>query len=85
MMYVILHFMPEILHKRKAQMREIVDRNFPENWVIGVYMGFVIDLTVVWKQYPAAAAALRNTMEESHVREVAEAYWSNYSLAIRRR
>ena len=83
MMYIILHFMPDILHKRKAQMREIVDRNFPENWVLGVYMGFVVDLTVVWKHYPAAAAALRNTMEESHLREVAGEFHHKLCLSPR--
>ena len=34
MLYVILYFMPEILHGQQAKMREIVDKHFPDNWVL---------------------------------------------------
>ena len=33
MLYVILYFAPQILHAQQAQMREIVDKHFPDNWV----------------------------------------------------
>ena len=33
MLYVILYFAPHILHSQQAQMREIVDKHFPDNWV----------------------------------------------------
>ena len=33
MLYVILYFAPQILHGQQAQMREIVDKHFPDNWV----------------------------------------------------
>lgn len=33
MLYVILYFAPDILHTQQAQMREIVDKHFPDNWV----------------------------------------------------
>ena len=33
-------------------------------------MGFVVDLSVMWEPYKAAAAALRNTMDMAVVREV---------------
>ena len=33
MLYVILYFAPNILHHQQAQMREIVDKHFPDNWV----------------------------------------------------
>ena len=26
-------------------MREIVDKHFPDNWVISVYMGIIVDLS----------------------------------------
>ena len=35
MLYVILYFAPHILHTQQAQMREIVDKHFPDNWVRG--------------------------------------------------
>ena len=33
MLYVILYFAPHILQSQQAQMREIVDKHFPDNWV----------------------------------------------------
>ena len=39
MLYVILYFKPDILHSEQAVMREIVDKHFPDNWVLNVYMG----------------------------------------------
>ena len=33
MLYVILYFSPATLHHQEAQMREIVDKHFPDNWV----------------------------------------------------
>ncbi len=32
-------------------MREIVDKHFPDNWVISVYMGTVVDLGEAWEPY----------------------------------
>lgn len=32
-------------------MREIVDRHFPDNWVVPYYLGFTADLTVEWDRY----------------------------------
>lgn len=34
MLYVCLFFDTSILHNQTARMREIVDRYFPDNWVI---------------------------------------------------
>jgi len=42
-------------------MRALVDRFFADNWVIPVYMGLTIDLTVEWSSYPAAVAALKGS------------------------
>ena len=39
MLYIILYFAPDILHNQQAVMREIVDKHFPDNWVLDVYMG----------------------------------------------
>ena len=43
-------------------MREIVDKHFYDNWVIPVYMGNYVDLSVWWNPYKAANLALRNTL-----------------------
>mmetsp|Transcript_48745 Transcript_48745/g.137163 ORF Transcript_48745/g.137163 Transcript_48745/m.137163 type:complete len:392 (+) Transcript_48745:260-1435(+) len=51
MLYVILYFAPELLHKSDTAMRETVDRHFGENWIITIYMGHVIDLSHEWARY----------------------------------
>ena len=58
MLYVILYFIPDILNKSKTTMREIVDKYFNDNWIITIYMGYIIDLTTQWSTYSAAKNAL---------------------------
>jgi len=70
MLYVILYFAPELLHKKESTMREIVDKHFPDNWMVAFYMGNVIDLQDAWLPYKAATNALKNTLEKSNVEEV---------------
>ncbi len=41
MLYILLYFKPEILHNEQAVMREIVDKFYPDNWVLTIYMGSV--------------------------------------------
>ena len=67
MLYVMLYFAPEILHGEQAQMREIVDKHFPDNWVISVYMGEPVDLIDAWEPYRAARTALNNTLDPANV------------------
>ena len=72
MLYVILYFAPDILSKKKPTMREIVDKHFNDNWVIPVFMGRVVDLSVEWSSYPAAKAALENVLTTSFVTQTSE-------------
>ena len=46
MIFVILFFAPDILHKQDTTMREIVDKHFADNWVIAYYMGYTVDLSM---------------------------------------
>jgi WASH complex subunit strumpellin len=48
-------------------MREIVDKHFPDNWVIAFYMGFCVDLTIEWEPYKAAKTALNNTTAQENI------------------
>ncbi|KZC05129.1 PREDICTED: WASH complex subunit strumpellin [Dufourea novaeangliae] len=74
MLVIILSFKPAMLHTHTAIMREIVDRFFPDNWVISIYMGIVINLCDWWSPYKAAKTALNNTLESSNVKVIAQKY-----------
>ncbi|XP_012235159.1 WASH complex subunit 5 [Linepithema humile] len=74
MLVIILSFKPTILHTQTAIMREIVDRFFPDNWVISIYMGTVINLCDWWSPYKAARTALNNTLENSNIKGIAQKY-----------
>lgn len=65
MIYVVLYFDPETLQENHSLMRQIVDRLFSDNWVVPVYMGHLVDLTVVWSGYDAASAALRQNVDKA--------------------
>jgi WASH complex subunit strumpellin len=70
MLYIILYFRPEILNNEQAVMREIVDKFFPDNWIISVYMGnLIINLGEVWERYPAARNALANTLTQANIKQ----------------
>ncbi|XP_051015581.1 WASH complex subunit 5 [Acomys russatus] len=76
MLYVILYFEPSILHSHQAKMREIVDKYFPDNWVISIYMGITVNLADAWEPYKAAKTALNNTLDLSNIKEQASRYAS---------
>ena len=63
-------------------MREIVDRFFPDTWVISVYMGIVIDLRDWWNPYKAAKAALNNTLETANIKRVAQKYGQRMEVSV---
>nr|XP_054772878.1 LOW QUALITY PROTEIN: WASH complex subunit 5-like [Lytechinus pictus] len=71
MLYVIMFFSPDTLNTQQAKMREIVDKHFPDNWVITVYMGIVVNLADAWEPYKAAKTALNNTLDLNNVKELA--------------
>lgn len=74
MLYVILFFAPDILQNQQAKMREIVDKHFPDNWVISIYMGIVVNLVEAWDPYKAAKTALNNTLDPNNVKPLATRY-----------
>ncbi|KJE94402.1 strumpellin, variant [Capsaspora owczarzaki ATCC 30864] len=76
MLYVILFFAPDILQNQQAKMREIVDKHFPDNWIITIYMGVPVNLMDAWEPYKAARLALNNTGELGNVKHLAERYVS---------
>lgn len=55
-------------------MREIVDKHFPDNWVLPIYQGYLIDLTEYWKSFDAAQKALENNMYGENLSQIAGRY-----------
>lgn len=74
MLVIILSFKPTILSTQSAVMREIVDRFFPDTWVVSMYMGIVIDLLDWWNPYKAAKTALNNTLETANIKRVSQKF-----------
>ncbi|PSN50014.1 WASH complex subunit 5 [Blattella germanica] len=74
MLFICLFFEPSILHSETAKMREIVDKYFPDNWVISIYMGITVNLIDSWEPYKAARTALSNSLESANVKLIAGRY-----------
>lgn len=71
-LYVILYFVPDLLHNGETQMRETVDKHFSENWIITIYMGHVVDLSIEWSRYKAARKALDNIITMSNLTQISQ-------------
>jgi WASH complex subunit strumpellin len=71
MLYVALYFSPKTLHEAKPVMREIVDKHFSDSWVLPLYMGSLVDLSVEWERYRAAKEALAmDTLVPARVKDI---------------
>lgn len=55
-------------------MREIVDKHFYDNWVIPVFLGYLVDLTYEWVLYSSAKKAITNTVSEENIKELSSKY-----------
>ncbi|XP_060520959.1 WASH complex subunit 5 [Cylas formicarius] len=77
MLYVCLFFSANILHSHTAVMREIVDKYFPDNFIISIYMGFIVNLAETWDSFKAAKLALNNTLEQINIKAHATTYGNN--------
>jgi WASH complex subunit strumpellin len=53
-------------------MRETVDKHFSENWIITIYMGYVVDLSEQWKGYKSAKKALDNVLTSENIGAAAQ-------------
>lgn len=82
MLHVVLYFSPEVLHSQHAKMREIVDKYFPDNWVISIYMGMTVNLVDAWEPYKAAKQALLNTLDADNVKHQAKKYYHRLTKLI---
>ncbi|KAI5713146.1 hypothetical protein M8J75_014032 [Diaphorina citri] len=69
MLFVCLYFDTSVLHNNTANMREVVDKFFPDNWIVSIYMGITVQLIDAWEPYRAAKLALSNSLETSNVKQ----------------
>jgi WASH complex subunit strumpellin len=53
-------------------MREISDKHFPDNFVIQIYQGYLVDVTQYWEPFPAAKKAVENNIYHANVKALAE-------------
>ena len=70
--FCLLPFVPRILDEKEAKMREICDKHFPDNWVIPIYGGQLVDLLGYWDSWPAAKKALTNNIVPQKVQFLAQ-------------
>lgn len=84
MLYVCLYFSPGTLHRGNAGMREIVDKFFPDNWIVSFYMGITVDLIDAWDPYRAAKQALANTIAAENIKEVCNRHAKNLEKSLRK-
>lgn len=70
--FTLLPFCPKILDQQEPKMREICDKHFPDNWVIPIYGGMIVDLEAYWSSFPAAIKAFRNNIVQDRVQYFAE-------------
>eukprot|EP00759_Apiculatamorpha_spiralis_P029911 PhF_6_TR31827/c0_g1_i1/m.47065/K18464/RTSC, SPG8; WASH complex subunit strumpellin len=61
-LYVLLFFIPDVLHNQTQIMREITYKHFNDNWVIVWYLGYTADITYTWQNYKAASAAINEAI-----------------------
>jgi len=55
-------------------MREIVDKHFYDNWVVPIFLGYLVDLSYEWKLFDAAKKAISNTTSIKYIGKLASHY-----------
>jgi len=70
MIFVMLNFEPH-LFRQEDKMRQIIDKMFYDNWVVPMYNGELVDLSVEWNQrYPVARQALDHILTERKIQSL---------------
>lgn len=75
--FVLLSFTTKILENESTKMREIVDKHFPDNWVVPIYQGHLVDLTSYWttESFEAASRALGNNIVSDQIKKLANKHY----------
>lgn len=72
--FVLLFYVPYILHSDAPVMQRIVERFFSDQWVFNWAVGEVVDLGHKWERYKAAKGALRNEIGTGKSKKL-QMYW----------
>ena len=68
-----------------TKMREIVDKHFPDNWVIPIYQGHLVDLTSYWNEsYQAASRALSNNISPDQIKQLVYRHYSVLNQTLKK-
>ena len=70
--FTLLPFVPNILLQQEPKMREICDKHFPDNWIIPIYGGQLVDLELYWATFPAAFKGFRNNIVQDRIEYFAD-------------
>lgn len=82
--FVLLNFCPKILQSENAKMREIVDKHFPDNWIVPIYQGHLIDLTEIWAPFQTAMKALNNNIYTDNINKIARMHFKKLDDCLHR-
>mmetsp|Transcript_22494 Transcript_22494/g.33658 ORF Transcript_22494/g.33658 Transcript_22494/m.33658 type:complete len:250 (+) Transcript_22494:119-868(+) len=71
MLVVVLFFHPQIMEQNLSLMRQAVDKFFHDTWVVPLYNGTVIDLSIEWgNRFPAAEDAIKTVIDTTHIEKL---------------
>ena len=81
MLSILILFDATILKQDSVKMRQIVDRFFCDNWVVPLYNGVLVDLSIEWNnRFPAAQSALSHVVSMKNVHQL---QYSNAKLILK--
>lgn len=83
LLYVLMFFIPDFLREESAKMREIVDKHFYDNWVVPMFLGYLVDLTFEWRLYEAASKAIKNTVQPKSITAYTEYYKERARVSVK--
>ena len=80
MLFILILFDAAILKTDPVKMRQIVDRFFCDNWVVPLYNGVLVDLSIEWNnRFPAAQNALSHVISAKNIHQL---QYSNAKLIL---
>ena len=71
MVVILLFFDPRIMTQNESIMRQIVEKFFHDTWVVTLYNGAVLDLSIEWcTRFPAAMNSLKHVLDQKNIQRL---------------